>query len=1109
MLPQRTTKEFLVRLIYAEMLGHDASFGYVKALEMVAAGNLVEKRVGYLCASLCFSPDQPLRMMLVSRLQKDMQSANILEICFALTAACKLITKDMIGAIIGDADKLLTHEKEIVRKKTVMLLHRFLQLDPASVSDYNEKFRRALCDRNPAVMAASLHVYDELVRAAPASHKDLVPSFVSILKQVSEGRLPRDFSYHRMPAPWIQMKLLRLLATLGHADQKSSEQMYEVLLSCMGRADSGLNVGFAVLYETVRTITCIYPNTTLLDEAAACISRFISSDNHNLRYLGITSLAAIVKDHPQYATKHQMAVMRCLEDPDDTLKRKTLDLLFRMTNPANVEVIVDRLVANLRDAVDVFLRQDLVDRISEVAERFAPSTTWYVQVMTQVFELGGDLVKSSTASSVMRLIAEGGDDEDEEADNEMRTDVVETYLELIDRPGLPDMLLQTLFWVLGEYGYLAESMELPAMCDKICSLAGRAGLNKVTRGYAISAAAKLTAQVGAVVPSAQQLMDSFGASKDVDLAQRCAEFRVLASRLDMMRAVMPVDASCEDVEMEGDEGLAFLDSYVEEALAAGAQAYEKPADMAAAEAEAAAAAAGHALRFSAYATPDAGTHIPESGPSSGAGEAAGPGGLQAPAGGGLQAAAGPWGQKGQWGRKPAPAPAPAAAAPAPGFPGTLPGQRGPASGAAPPTSGAQPPVPPRPTTSLAGLREALGSTSGSGTSRMAAAAPAPREPTAEELAAQALFQGIPGAGSGRTGTSARAGGARAARRTRPRGEAAPAPAAAPAAAPTPAPPAAAAVSARQPAAAAPAPTPADDDDMVDLFGGGPAASSPAPAPAAGAASAADDDLFGGMSIGGAAPAPAGPDLTSLAASAGAAAAIAGHPRMPAKGAQRVGGDAAVTVSVAKAYRPEGLVVLVFLTNASSAALSPITLTPASVPFLTPSLAAGTGVEVSAAQAGFHPIAPGASSCVAITFVLANAPSSTTLKLNLARPGAAALSVEVPIPVTDLLRPWTMTTPEFGAKWPQLAQAKTINLDGVSVANARALLAALETARHKGIDVIEAAQECIACAKLMGTTQLALVHGKVLAPGKVTLTVKTAHMGFTEAVAAAVGASIRG
>jgi len=58
----------------------------------------------------------------------------------------------------------------------------------------------------------------------PASHlppppQDLVPSFVSILKQITEHRLPRDFDYHRMPAPWIQMRLLRILALLGRADR--------------------------------------------------------------------------------------------------------------------------------------------------------------------------------------------------------------------------------------------------------------------------------------------------------------------------------------------------------------------------------------------------------------------------------------------------------------------------------------------------------------------------------------------------------------------------------------------------------------------------------------------------------------------------------------------------------------------------------------------------------------------------------------------------------------------------------------------------------------------------------------------------------------------------
>ena len=44
----------------------------------------------------------------------------------------------------------------------------------------------------------------------------------------------------------------------------------------------------------------------------------------------------------RYAAEHQLAVVDCLEDPDDTLKKKTLELLFKMTKPNNVEVSTAR-----------------------------------------------------------------------------------------------------------------------------------------------------------------------------------------------------------------------------------------------------------------------------------------------------------------------------------------------------------------------------------------------------------------------------------------------------------------------------------------------------------------------------------------------------------------------------------------------------------------------------------------------------------------------------------------------------------------------------------------------------------------------------------------------
>jgi AP-4 complex subunit epsilon-1 len=41
---------------------------------------------------------------------------------------------------------------------------------------------------------------------------------------------------------------------------------------------------------------------------------------------------------PKYAQEHQVAVIDCLEDPDETLKLKTLELLVTMTKANNVQV---------------------------------------------------------------------------------------------------------------------------------------------------------------------------------------------------------------------------------------------------------------------------------------------------------------------------------------------------------------------------------------------------------------------------------------------------------------------------------------------------------------------------------------------------------------------------------------------------------------------------------------------------------------------------------------------------------------------------------------------------------------------------------------------------
>lgn len=73
-----------------------------------------------------------------------------------------------------------------------------------------------------------------------------------ILKQVIEHKLTRDYDYHRMPAPWVQIKILQILAMFGANDLRTSEQIYEVLNMTLKRSDdTGINIGNAVTYQCV------------------------------------------------------------------------------------------------------------------------------------------------------------------------------------------------------------------------------------------------------------------------------------------------------------------------------------------------------------------------------------------------------------------------------------------------------------------------------------------------------------------------------------------------------------------------------------------------------------------------------------------------------------------------------------------------------------------------------------------------------------------------------------------------------------------------------------------------------------------------------------------
>ncbi|XP_036115970.1 AP-4 complex subunit epsilon-1 isoform X1 [Molossus molossus] len=564
-------KECMVRLIYCEMLGYDASFGYIHAIKLAQQGNLLEKRVGYLAVSLFLHESHELLLLLVNTVVKDLQSTNLVEVCMALTIVSQIFPREMIPAVLPLIEDKLQHSKEIIRRKAVLALYKFHLIAPNQVQHIHIKFRKALCDRDVGVMAASLHIYHRMIKENSSGYKDLTGSFVTILKQVVGGKLPVDFNYHSVPAPWLQIQLLRILGLLGKDDQRTSELMYDVLDESLRRAELNHNVTYAILFECVHTVYSIYPKSELLEKAAKCIGKFVLSPKINLKYLGLKALTYVIQQDPTLALQHQMTIIECLDHPDPIIKRETLELLYRITNAQNVTVIVQKMLDYLHQSKEEYIIINLVGKIAELAEKYAPDNAWFIQTMNAVFSVGGDVMQPDIPNNFLRLLAEGFDDETE--DQQLRLYAVQSYLTLLDVENVfyPQRFLQVMSWVLGEYSYLSDKETPEEVIMKLYKLLINDSISSETKAWLIAAITKLAPQAHSS-NIVERLIQEFTVSLNTCMRQHAFELKHLHENVEFMKSLLPVNKSCEDMVV--DASLSFLDGFVAEELGQGAAPYK-------------------------------------------------------------------------------------------------------------------------------------------------------------------------------------------------------------------------------------------------------------------------------------------------------------------------------------------------------------------------------------------------------------------------------------------------------------------------------------------------------------------------------------------------------
>ena len=119
--------------------------------------------------------------------------------------------------------------------------------------------------------------------------------------------------------------------------------MYTVIEKTLNRSDNlSTDISFTVVFECVLTITSIFPNKLLLDQASKSISKFLnpSTSNPNLIYLGLIGLKFLTELDQKYIEEHQVFVLECLSSNDNSIIRITMELLTNNINGSNIKLIL-------------------------------------------------------------------------------------------------------------------------------------------------------------------------------------------------------------------------------------------------------------------------------------------------------------------------------------------------------------------------------------------------------------------------------------------------------------------------------------------------------------------------------------------------------------------------------------------------------------------------------------------------------------------------------------------------------------------------------------------------------------------------------------------------
>ncbi|XP_076971435.1 AP-2 complex subunit alpha-2 isoform X6 [Tamandua tetradactyla] len=532
-------KKYVCKLLFIFLLGHDIDFGHMEAVNLLSSNRYTEKQIGYLFISVLVNSNSELIRLINNAIKNDLASRNPTFMGLALHCIANVGSREMAEAFAGEIPKILVagDTMDSVKQSAALCLLRLYRTSPDLVpmADWTSRVVHLLNDQHLGVATAAASLITTLAQKSPEEFKTSVSLAVSRLSRIvtSASTDLQDYTYYFVPAPWLSVKLLRLLQCYPPPDPAVRGRLTECLEMVLNKAQEPpkskkvqhSNAKNAVLFEAISLIIHHDSEPNLLVRACNQLGQFLQHRETNLRYLALESMCALASSefsHEAVKTHIETVISALKTERDVSVRQRAVDLLYAMCDRSNAQQIVAEMLSYLETA-DYSIREEIVLKVAILAEKYAVDYTWYVDTILNLIRVAGDYVSEEVWYRVIQIVINRDD---------VQGYAAKTVFEALQAPACHENLVKVGGYILGEFGNLIAGDPRSSPLVQFDLLHSKFHLCSVpTRALLLSTYIKFVNLFPEVKTTIQDVLrcDSQLKNADVELQQRAVEYLRLST----------------------------------------------------------------------------------------------------------------------------------------------------------------------------------------------------------------------------------------------------------------------------------------------------------------------------------------------------------------------------------------------------------------------------------------------------------------------------------------------------------------------------------------------------------------------------------------------------